>query len=123
MNRKTATLILCLLYSGILLASETEKSHIKKPIIAPGKVYEACFSLNQGDSIDYSFKSDVGLRFNIHFHENKTVVYSIPVSLQKSAVATFLAEGNQRYCLMWKNPGKDAVEMQLRYQVNNNETI
>lgn len=107
----------CVFWSGVLLAQDNNKPYVKKPMIKSGKSHEACFQLYSGDKVFYSFDSSADLRFNIHYHEGKEVHYPVPVRLVSSEKSVFEAEIDNKYCLMWKNPGKEMVGMNLQYHL------
>ncbi len=72
--------------------------------------------LSPGDRLDYEFTSSADLRFNIHYHEGKEIRYPVPVKLTSKETAVFEAESRKHYCLMWSNPAKQSVELNLHYQ-------
>ena len=72
--------------------------------------------LSAGDKLYYDFTSSADLRFNIHFHENEEVRYPLPVRVTSGENAVFEAKSRKHYCLMWKNPLKESVELNLHYQ-------
>ncbi|MCK5666604.1 MAG: hypothetical protein KAI17_24100 [Thiotrichaceae bacterium] len=110
-------ILACLLCSGVPLAQGDNKPYVKNPVIKSGKSYETCFQLYSGDKVFYSFDSRAELRFNIHYHKGKEVHYPVPVRLVSSKKSVFEAEIDNQYCLMWKNPGKETVEMNLQYHL------
>ena len=110
-------ILACLLWSGAVLAQGNNNSYVKNPMIKSGKSYEACVHLSSGDKVFYSFDSNADLRFNIHYHEGKEVLYPVPVRLISAEESVFQPEADNQYCLMWKNPGKETVEMNLQYHL------
>ena len=79
--------------------------------------------LSAGDKIYYEFTSDSDLRFNIHYHQGKEVLYPVPVKLTSSEKAVFAPDARNHYCLMWKNPGQGAVELKLQYRKQGSKDI
>ncbi len=115
--------LICLLWSGLSCAEEGSTGYTKSPMIEPGKSYEACMRLSAGDKIYYEFTSDSDLRFNIHYHEGKEVLYPVPVKLISSEKAVFEPKSRKQYCMMWNNPGKETVELELQYRTQNDGGI
>lgn len=116
MKNLIAISLICSFWSGMLLAEENITGYTKSPMIEPGKSYEACMKLSPGDKLYYEFTSSADLRFNIHYHEGEEVLYPVPVKLTSSKVAVFAPESPNHFCLMWKNPAEEAVELKLRYR-------
>ena len=99
------------------MAQGNNKPYVKNPMIKPGKSYEACFHLSSGDKVQYSFDSSAELRFNIHYHEGKEVIYPVPVRLVSAEKSVFEPGTGNQYCLMWNNPGKETAKMKLQYHL------
>lgn len=108
-----------LFWPNIPMASENNSSDAKNHVIESGKSYEACMWLSPGDKLYYEFTSSANLRFNIHYHEGKTVYYPVQVKLTSLEKAVFEPESRKEYCLMWKNPENQGVELKLHYQKRN----
>lgn len=103
----------------ILMASASNLAYTKNHVIEPGKTHEACMWLSPGDRLYYEFTSNANLRFNIHYHEGKKAHYPVPVKLTSLEKAVFEPESRKEYCLMWKNPEKQRVNLKLHYQKQN----
>jgi len=110
--------VLFLFYSGAAIAAGSESGYKKNPEIEAGESYEACMRLSPGDRLYYEFTSSADLRFNIHYHENKKVLYPVPVRLTSSEKSVFEPEAGRHYCLMWKNPANTGIELDLRYIID-----
>ena len=66
------------------------------------QIHEECFTLREGDRVEFYFESDEPLDFNIHYHEGQAVV--MPISREKTREygSVYIAEMTQDYCLMWE---------------------
>ncbi|MFZ6819767.1 hypothetical protein [Undibacterium sp. Ji22W] len=84
--------------------------------IKAGGFLEVCGKLPAGLKIDWQYKSQQALDFNIHYHEGKKL--SVPVKHQaKQAVAEqFEVKVAQDYCWMWSNKTKEAATVDLSLQ-------
>lgn len=82
--------------------------------IKAGGFLEVCGKLPAGLKIDWQYKSQQALDFNIHYHEGKKL--SVPVKYQaKRAVAEqFEVKVAQDYCWMWSNKTKEAATVELQ---------
>ncbi|MBC3872880.1 hypothetical protein [Undibacterium flavidum] len=81
--------------------------------IKAGGFLEVCGKLPAGLKIDWQYKSQQALDFNIHYHEGKKL--SVPVKHQaKQTVAEqFEVKVAQDYCWMWSNKSKEATTVDL----------
>ncbi len=105
------TLLLC---TSAVLASNTLKIEEKRTLLS-NKVYEKCFNLNKDEQIQFQFKADTPLLFNIHYHNDKEVIYPIAEQLTPEFKTTsFTAPETQHYCLMWSNPQQHDVAFEYR---------
>lgn len=73
--------------------------------IAPGKFAELCGPLRPGQSIQWSFKADGAVNFNIHYHLGKDVRYPAKQDQVESLQDTLVVDSAQDYCWMWVNKG------------------
>ena len=112
-----------LFWSDMLMASDSTLSTIKNPVIKPGGIYEVCMWLSPGDRLYYEFTSNTNLHFNIHYHEGNEVQYPVQIELTSLEKAIFAPESRKHYCLMWKNPVRKSVELNLNYQTRNSGDI
>ena len=108
--------LLAMLCSGMTAADEAGQGYTKNPLIEPGKSYEACLKLSTGDKLHYTLTSVSALRFNIHYHHGSEVRYPVPVRLTSTEKSVFEADASNLYCLMWNNPGREPVELELHYR-------
>jgi len=112
-----------LFWSDTLMASNSNLGTTKNPVIKPGGIYEVCMLLSPDDRLYYEFTSNANLRFNIHYHEGNEVQYPVQVKLTSLEKAIFAPESRKNYCLMWENPVKNRVELNLHYQTRNSTDI
>ena len=96
-----------------LLAAEDNKTET----IKPSGIHEDCMELLPGQSLDYSFEASKPLNFNVHYHEDRNVVYGIIKDVVSSDKGTFRSEKKQYYCLMWSNPGSEPVGLTYSHSI------
>ena len=90
---------------------------LSKGLVMTGEmVHEECFDLEKDQSIKFRFESNSSLMFNVHYHEGEEVTYPIEEIALKKLDDKFVAPVTQHYCLMWKNPVMD--EVNLAYQID-----
>jgi hypothetical protein len=78
-------------------------------IIAPFALHEECMQLLPGDRLDYAFKSQMPLAFNIHYHEGKVVIMPISRENATEDIGIFRPHFAQDYCLMWEAGALGAI--------------
>lgn len=110
-NLFAATLVLTL---PSLVYAETK---LDNSVIEPTKVHEVCMDLTEGQNLMYFFKSTKTLNFNIHYHESEKVSFPVEEYPTNMGSDVFTAPVEQGYCMMWTNPNDDAVELDVRYEV------
>jgi hypothetical protein len=73
------------------------------------QIQEECFTLKEGDRVEFAYKSTEPVDFNIHYHEGQAVV--MPISREKSRedAGFYTAQLAQGYCLMWEAGAPGAV--------------
>ena len=89
----------------------------KSETIKPSGTYEDCMELLPGQILEYSFEATKRLNFNIHCHEDQDVFYAIRKDGVSDDKGTYRPEKKQYYCLMWTNPGAEAVSLVHSYSV------
>ncbi|MCG8435091.1 MAG: hypothetical protein MJA83_13775 [Gammaproteobacteria bacterium] len=109
-NKINFLFILTAASSAIDAASKEESV-----IIAPGKIFEACMPLKQGEELRYSFSADSSLVFNLHYHVDDEVIYPMPDGAKKEYSDEFIAAITQDYCLMWTNENDRSVTLDYHY--------
>ena len=85
--------------------------------IMPKKIWEACYDLPVGRQIHYRFTASEALRFNIHYHREKDVVYGIEEFLTSEGSGTHAPETSARHCLMWTNPNERKATVRYEYKI------
>jgi len=70
--------------------------------LPPFQMHEECVKLEPGDRVDYTFKADAPLQFNIHYHEGSAVIMPVTRDKAMSDAGRFEAIVAQEYCLMWE---------------------
>ena len=123
MKHLIAVSFVVLFWSDMLMASGSKSGTTENPVIKPERIYEVCMWLSPGDRLYYEFTSSANLRFNIHHHEGSEVQYPVQVKITSSEKAIFTPKSRKHYCLMWKNPVKKRVELNLHYQTRNSDDI
>ena len=90
-----------------------EGNTIKQRVsVDSGDVYEDCFDLKAGQSMDYEFTADGEMRYNLHWHNDANVVeYAVKKIGVTSDKGTFVSEKDEYYCLMWRNTGDMPVSL------------
>ncbi len=89
-------------------------AHVSK--IAPKKFVEVCGKLAKGERVDWKFKSDGAVNFNIHYHVGKDVSYPEQRNAVDKGEGTLEVALDQDYCWMWSNKGGAEVVLELKLQ-------
>ena len=82
----------------------------------PDDSYELCLVMAQDQQLRYAFSAPRKLDFNIHYHADHEVFYPVSEDQIMDATATFSAQSEQEYCLMWTNQGDADVQLSLEYE-------
>ncbi len=101
MKRLLAALVLA---PCLALAQAPAKADGWKPFnftLEPKKVHEECQRIEAGEKRRYSWKSDVPVDFNIHYHEGDKVHFPVKRDAMRGDGGTFAAKGGEDYCWMW----------------------
>ncbi|RQO53450.1 hypothetical protein DBR47_23795 [Paucibacter sp. KBW04] len=77
--------------------------------IAPGKFLEVCGKLGPSAPVQWSFKAQQALNFNIHFHEGEKVGYPAKADGLLAAAGVLKPSAEQDFCWMWSNKSDKAV--------------
>ncbi|HEX4779158.1 MAG TPA: hypothetical protein VH301_00295 [Usitatibacter sp.] len=72
-----------------------------KAELEPGAMHEECMRVEKGVKRDYSWKSDVPVDFNIHYHHEPEVFYPVKREAMRGDGGTFIAKTGEDYCWMW----------------------
>lgn len=117
MPRLRETLLVLCLAAGPAGAQEaTAPADSAKSVNLPAREFhEECMQLAAGQRLGYSFSAAAPLEFNLHYHRDGKILYPV----RKRGVARFAGSysspRSDGYCLMWRNPGKNAVALEYRF--------
>lgn len=77
-----------------------------------GKAFdERCLKLAAGERIRYRFRASAPVDFNIHYHRGSDVFYPVRQTGVREIDATFRAEADDDYCLMWQHAATGAASV------------
>lgn len=79
--------------------------------IAPSQFDERCLRIEAGQAIRWRFISTGTVDFNIHHHRGSEVFYPVKRNRVERASGSFRSRTVEDYCLMWTNPGAEAVDV------------
>ena len=82
--------------------------------LLPYEIHEDCVAMVSGDRLEYSFKTQASVAFNIHYHEGKVVVMPVTRTSVQQDEGKFEPLTAQDYCLMWE---AGVVDTMLEYRV------
>ena len=108
-------LLLVIVTGACATLSASDKGSVSETL-KPSGIHEDCMELSSGQGIVYSFESSKSLNFNIHYHEDKNIIFGVKKDNTSHENGRFQAEKKQYYCLMWTNPQSEQVK--LVYTVN-----
>jgi hypothetical protein len=79
--------------------------------------HEACVRLAAGDRLDYLFRADAPVAFNVHYQAGGAVVEPIVRDRVTEDAAVFAAVLAENYCLTWEAGAAGArLDYRLRVQ-------
>ena len=117
MNQLTFSISLALAFIPFSLHADHHVIDNESVLIPAGKVHESCMELTAGTSVEYTFKSNTTLSYNVHFHHDDEVVFPVEEHETDGESNIFTAEINHVYCLMWTNQSDAPVSIQYSYQI------
>ena len=82
-------------------------------MIAPGKFAEICGSLDAGQTVNWAFKADRALNFNVHYHVDKDVRYPAKKDQVKQLNGDLAVDAKQDYCWMWSNKTNTTAKLSV----------
>lgn len=95
-----------------LNASAADKAGVGKDVVLKGKGgHEECLKLKKGQELHYSFHANVAVDFNIHYHAGESVQYPVKKGGSRRHEASFQADSDREYCLMWENKGIEKAKL------------
>ena len=77
--------------------------------INPYELHEECLRMAPGDRLSYRFEAQRPVKFNIHYHEGKSVILPVVRDNVTTDDDTFRALVAQDYCLMWEAGREGAI--------------
>jgi hypothetical protein len=95
-------------------AQDSRRDRLEQ-VIASDDSYELCLVLAQDQQLRYTFSAPRKLDFNIHYHADHEVFYPVSEDQIMGTTATYTAQSEQEYCLMWTNQGDADVLLSLEY--------
>jgi hypothetical protein len=86
--------------------------------IAPGKTEEVCGLVDPRQPVEWTFKSDAPLEFNIHRHADKEVIYATKSHLTRELNGTHKPTFAFDWCWMFTNESNApaTISLQLKRQ-------
>jgi len=91
--------------------AESSKS-VKLPA---NEFHEECMQLAAGQRLGYAFHAAAPLEFNLHYHRDGKILYPVQKTGVVKLAGSFTSPRSDGYCLMWRNPGKDAAALEYRF--------
>ena len=74
-------------------------------------------TLSPSQELVYSFKSSSDMKFNLHYHVGKEVVFPIKKDKISEHKGNFKPTSKQDYCLMWSNNSKSEATVAYEFEV------
>ncbi len=68
-----------------------------------GQIVEICPELTKGQSVSFTFNSNLPVKFNFHYHLDNDTVYPLAERNLSELNYQFTAEKENVYCFMWKS--------------------
>ena len=84
--------------------------------VAPGKFVEVCGRLAAGLQVRWQFEAAAPMDFNVHYHQDKEVIYPVKLSAVTSARDALDVRIAQDYCWMWSNRSAMSTRLTLNLQ-------
>jgi len=81
------------------------------------RYYEKCVDVSDSQQLQYSFNSQAPLSFNLHYHEEGVIHYPVKEDSIDELENIFQPEKRGYYCLMWRNSGEKAVQMEYHFKI------
>ncbi len=78
---------------------------------------EICLRIEAGTRIDYQFRAEAEVDFNIHHHRGREVLYPVrQPAVRAVEPASFSPTTSEDYCLMWENRSAVPVRVEGRVE-------
>ena len=84
--------------------------------IPAGKFVEVCGKLPANLAVKWSFSATGPADFNIHYHQDKDVVYPAKLSRADRGEAVLQTRVEQDYCWMWTNKAATPISLAVQLQ-------
>jgi hypothetical protein len=114
-----ASLVVCIIhpssFAGKKQPVHSPMNEKKSVMIRANENHEYCVSLQPGNRLSYRFEATAELKFNIHYHNNKQVMYETGPYMSNKVKDEFRATQKANYCWMWTNT--TAAKQTLHYKV------
>lgn len=120
-----------LLFSIVFFIQACSTADIKEPSfnnsvqILPGDSYEECVELVPNQLMQYSFTSSRKVNFNIHYHNNESILYPVNeknITFWKDSISPddyeYYSKEQEYFCLMWDNLNNESVKITFNYYIN-----
>jgi hypothetical protein len=96
------------IFSALLVAAAAG-AHAAEPAtpgdyefrMAAGKSHEICMPLKKGEGIEFTFRTDAPVDFNVHYHDKSKVVMPLEVPGVMRQTHRVVAKVANTYCMMW----------------------
>lgn len=82
--------------------------------VKAGKFAELCASLKTNQTVNWQFRADTAVDFNVHFHVGERVEYPERRVSVTQADGHLVARAAQMYCWMWTNPSNRGAAIEIR---------
>lgn len=100
--------------AGVVEITWDASGHFNQSLtVVPGKVIEVCGKLPAAQKVQWKFESDTPLKFNVHYHTGKDVVYPSKLEAVSTAHGVLETQTEQSYCWMWSNPSHKSATITL----------
>ncbi len=101
--------------AGVVEISWDASGHFNQSLtVVPAKVVEVCGKLPASQKVQWKFEADAPLKFNVHYHMGKDVVYPSKLDAVTAAHGVLETKSEQSYCWMWSNPTNKSVTVTLQ---------
>ncbi|MBF0288425.1 MAG: hypothetical protein HQM14_11455 [SAR324 cluster bacterium] len=85
--------------------------------IDSAEIYEKCLSLKNKQRVDYSFKANQPISFNIHYHSGEQIKYPVSERVIASFSTMFNPKLTQTYCFMWENNSNISANLDFEFHI------
>ena len=111
----TAALLLAAAPAGAEEAGAPPADSSKSIKLPAKEFHEECMQLAAGQRLGYSFHAAAPLEFNLHYHRDGKILYPVRKQGVASFAGSYTSPRSDGYCLMWRNPARSAVALEVRF--------